>query len=346
MPGDFYRVNSSTLATLKDGGEELQWRGTVRLGPNEGIEYHGFDGLTDAHCVTLSKIPRLVYLFLYRSSSVTVSGLEALARSPSVRHLHLHMYPLSPEWAAAISRMKCLESIYVHEGHDGLNDEALAPWGALPRLKYLGLSQCWGVKGDFLYDGFHNLEELELVQIPHDTGEYPTISANLEPNIAALPKLRSLTLAQFHFGRELRLDVLMSCSQLEEIWLDCNDYAGIFCRIGIAPSAKLKTFRFTRSWRGELDKTALNALPLLLPNLSELGFRGSVLGAELADWVGRFKKIERIDLSETEIEAETVLAIAALPTIRELVLSGCKRLSAEKIEEIRRKFPSKEFVYP
>lgn len=346
LPGELYRIPASK--PLEDWSLDVELnRGRIVLHPDDGLGFFAYNpDFTDEHCRLLAKIPRLASISLFRGGSMTAYGAALLANCSTLRNVELTLTRNLDAWTVELARNTALERVYIHEADDRLTDDQVSRLATLPSLRFLTLQQCWNVKGDFLARGFSKLESLSLVQIPHDTGEDPTISTDLERYIAALPDLKNLTLAQFTFLRELRLDLLLSCPKLEEIALNCNGYSGICCRIGFPPSASLKVFRFTRNWMGELDKTTLNALPLLLPQLRELDLSGCVLTPGVAPWVERFKRLEQIDLSETEVGAETVALISAHPKIEKIVLRECKTLSEQNVEYLRRNYPSKEFIHP
>lgn len=269
--------------------------------------------------------------------------MEALSYCTSIRDLQLVMYPLSPAWAAAINRMKNLESIYIHEGHDGLTDEAIAPWKTLPHLKYLGLRQCWGIRGDFLREDFENLEELQLIQIPPDIGDRPIASNDLERNIARLPCLKHLRIEQYELQRELRMDMLLTTPCLTELVID--SVSELYCRVGLGASKTLTKLRCTRNYLS-LDQTTCNSLPMLTPELRLLDLSGSELPPRLAAMLGKFQHLETLCLRETEVTVEQIREILKARNLRRIELDGCRKISLIEVELLRTEFPATILVYP
>ena len=269
--------------------------------------------------------------------------MEALSYCTSIRDLQLVMYPLSPAWAAAINRMKNLESIYIHEGHDGLTDEAIAPWKTLPHLKYLGLRQCWGIRGDFLREDFENLEELQLIQIPPDIGDRPIASNDLERNIARLPCLKHLRIEQYELQRELRMDMLLTTPCLTELVID--SVSELYCRVGLGASKTLTKLRCTRNYLS-LDQTTCNSLPMLTPELRLLDLSGSELPPRLAAMLGEFQHSETLGLRETEVTIEQIREILKARNLRRIELDGCRKISLIEVELLRTEFPATILVYP
>lgn len=177
------------------------------------------DALTDREIAALASLENLLKLELTYAAVDSISSLELLGPSKSLRCLCLRFSAAIPRLMQSMGAFNRLECIELHDAAANVRDHHVARLAySSPVLSTLYLNQCWGVVGDFLGQ-FEKvgLTRLIINHIPPDTNtiEYHLSSAFYEN--CRVARIEELTLHQCSFQNGLDLGRVSTTPSLRRL---------------------------------------------------------------------------------------------------------------------------------
>lgn len=205
-----------------------------------------------------------------------LSGIEQLspifdALSTMAQFTSLHLGELNQSDMESLLQLTQLQSLMIDRDRSSFSSEI----NVFSKLKYLKLSWPSTIRGDVLLSN-SELETLDL------ESEFATLSAIT--SLRHLPKLKSLNLSRAIFPKNFELSHLADLESLQE--LNLSDYE--FSQIDLS----------------SLSSDLAPKLPIPLPNLEQLIFRGKEISSCLFDFIAKCPKLMALDLARSQFEEE------------------------------------------
>ncbi|MGD9127809.1 MAG: hypothetical protein PVH19_10580 [Planctomycetia bacterium] len=255
--------------------------------------------LKDPAADSLITMPNLVDLTLF-TTDLTDTGIAKLAKMKNLRHLTLRQAAyMSDKGVSALKDLENLETLSLM--YNNISNDAIKSLTKMPKLKLLDLRGCNYINDEGI--GY-------AVQIPN----LAVLKHRLGVSNDGLEKIAK--------AKKLKVLVLQDCNSIDDD--------------GLAVLANHATLEEVDLPRLNISDDCLTYLATI-PNLRFLGLRRAFISGDGLETLAEGpagKSIEKLNLSETDLDAEGVAVLAEFPNLKWVNLSHNNSVGDEAIAEL------------